>query len=421
MEMEFEQSNGNGSTTYLTHNFHTYPAKFIPQIPKSTILQFTKEGDTVLDPFCGCGTTLVEAKLLNRNSIGVDLNPIAVLVSKAKTNKLSDLDITIVEKILNKIKLDVTSYYDNKKVNINYNIPEFNNRDHWFQQNVLHELGIIKAHIQDVNKKELREFLATALSSIVVTVSNQESDTRFAAIDKQIKPFRTFFELKKKLEGMKKVIFIWNKFNGLKEFDKLPELTKIGDLTSLDEDLVTYITIHNILIPNEFKVLAASYPGAQADRVVLVEPGTGRKQKRKYIDIISYLPDKNITAMQENKGEYSKSSIQKEITEISKYNTDKNYKEALKTFQRRFEESSVDSVLKIGVGFWSSPKFSLATIKELDLRNLDYYVYISRDMKKWSIWRTGDIDIFKKNEGEVKLPNIKEIGGSQTAKLEGGF
>ena len=42
-------------------------------------------------------------------------------------------------------------------------------------------------------------------------------------------------------------------------------------------------------------------------------------------------------------------------------------------------------------------------------------------MKKWSIWRTGDIDIFKKNEGEVKLPNIKEIGGSQTAKLEGGF
>ena len=202
MEMEFEQSNGNGSTTYLTHNFHTYPAKFIPQIPKSTILQFTKEGDTVLDPFCGCGTTLVEAKLLNRNSIGVDLNPIAVLVSKAKTNKLNNLDVGLVENILNKIKLDIANYYDNKKIGINYNLPEFNNRDHWFQQNVLHELGIIKSHIQDINKRELREFLFTALSSIIVMVSNQESDTRFAAIDKQIKPFRTFFELKKKLDNM---------------------------------------------------------------------------------------------------------------------------------------------------------------------------------------------------------------------------
>src|SRR3989339_1416472 len=96
MEMEFEQSNGNGSTTYLTHNFHTYPAKFIPQIPKSAILQFTKEGDTVLDPFCGCGTTLVEAKLLNRNAIGVDLNPIATLVSKAKTNKIDREQISLI-------------------------------------------------------------------------------------------------------------------------------------------------------------------------------------------------------------------------------------------------------------------------------------------------------------------------------------
>ena len=81
MELEFEKPNGNGSTTYLTHNFHTYPAKFIPQIPKSTIKALTREGDIILDPFCGCGTTLVEANLLNRRAIGVDLTPIATLVS----------------------------------------------------------------------------------------------------------------------------------------------------------------------------------------------------------------------------------------------------------------------------------------------------------------------------------------------------
>ena len=44
MELKIEKSNGNGSTNYLTHNFHAYPAKFIPQIPKSIIMKFTKEG-----------------------------------------------------------------------------------------------------------------------------------------------------------------------------------------------------------------------------------------------------------------------------------------------------------------------------------------------------------------------------------------
>ncbi|MBU1622672.1 MAG: site-specific DNA-methyltransferase, partial [Nanoarchaeota archaeon] len=190
-ELEFEKPNGNGSTTYLTHNFHTYPAKFIPQIPRGTILQLTKEGDTILDPFCGCGTTLAEAKLLNRNAIGVDLNPIAVLVSKAKTNKLEKGDIDLTKVLLQNIKSSIANYYDTKTQN-GYKIPDFNNRDHWFQQNVLHELGIIKANIMKIPKQKLRDFLFTAMSSIIVIVSNQESDTRFAAIDKQIKPFRTF-------------------------------------------------------------------------------------------------------------------------------------------------------------------------------------------------------------------------------------
>jgi DNA modification methylase len=48
-------------TQYLSHKFHSYPARFIPQIPLTFISLFTKEGDVVFDPMCGCGTTLVEA------------------------------------------------------------------------------------------------------------------------------------------------------------------------------------------------------------------------------------------------------------------------------------------------------------------------------------------------------------------------
>jgi site-specific DNA-methyltransferase (cytosine-N4-specific) len=199
MDLKIEESDGN--TSYLTHNFHPYPAKFIPQIPKSIIKTLTKEGEVVLDPFCGCGTTLVEAKLLNREAIGVDINPIATLITRAKTNKLSQDEIQLTTALLASIERDIEDYY-NQSITINYKIPDFNNIEHWFQQNVLHELGIIKFHIDNIKNEKLKTYLYTALSAIIVTVSNQESDTRYAAVDKRIKDFRTFSEFSKKVKDM---------------------------------------------------------------------------------------------------------------------------------------------------------------------------------------------------------------------------
>ena len=205
-EIEFEKVSGSGATTYLTHNFHTYPAKFIPQIPKTTILALTKEGDTVLDPFGGCGTTLVEAKLLNRNAIAVDINPVGVLVSKAKTTILMENQIEKINKILCLIKEDTKNFYDKKQIKLNYVIPAFNNLDHWFDSNVAHELAIAVGYINKISDEDLRNYLLTAFSSIIVDVSNQESDTRFAAIKKELKSFMVIDALTSKLERMNKRI-----------------------------------------------------------------------------------------------------------------------------------------------------------------------------------------------------------------------
>jgi len=66
---------------WATHK-PTYRGNWAPQIPRNLILKYTQEGDLVLDPMVGAGTTLIEAKLLNRNSIGVDINYDAIKIAK---------------------------------------------------------------------------------------------------------------------------------------------------------------------------------------------------------------------------------------------------------------------------------------------------------------------------------------------------
>jgi len=75
-------------TSYLTHGLHEYPARMIPQIAQRLITLYTQEGDTLLDPFCGSGTTLVEARLSNRSAVGNDINPLATLLIKVKSTPL---------------------------------------------------------------------------------------------------------------------------------------------------------------------------------------------------------------------------------------------------------------------------------------------------------------------------------------------
>ena len=81
---------GRSQTTAFTHDYHRYPAKFIPQIVRKLIENYAPSGaQVVCDPFGGCGTTLVEAKLLGHKRIGFDINPVANLITQTKTTAIN--------------------------------------------------------------------------------------------------------------------------------------------------------------------------------------------------------------------------------------------------------------------------------------------------------------------------------------------
>lgn len=80
-----------------THNFYRYPARFSPEFARAAIRNFSSEGDLILDPFMGGGTTLVEALVSGRNAIGTDINSLAQFVTKTKTTlvEASDFDVLL--------------------------------------------------------------------------------------------------------------------------------------------------------------------------------------------------------------------------------------------------------------------------------------------------------------------------------------
>ncbi len=168
--------------TYLTHNIHPYPAKFVPQIPRALIENFCPAGGVVLDPFCGSGTALLEAGLLGRQAIGADLNPLAVLISRAKAAKLTAVDFRELRLFQSRVAND---FFGSKKELGPFTLPEFRNRAKWFTDEALNELAFLKSNIDTVARPLVKNLLLVCFSAIIVKASNQESDTRWKAVTKK--------------------------------------------------------------------------------------------------------------------------------------------------------------------------------------------------------------------------------------------
>jgi DNA modification methylase len=158
---------------------HPYPAKFIPEIPATLLDEFPRPEGIILDPFSGSGTTLVQAQKRGLQSAGVDLNPIACLIARVKTSPIPVGAEAAIERVVNQARKAAAE------------IPAIPRLDHWFEPVVQKEVAAL-LHAIDLCEVDARDMLRLALSSILVRVSNQESDTRYAAVLKSRKPGDTY-------------------------------------------------------------------------------------------------------------------------------------------------------------------------------------------------------------------------------------
>ncbi len=159
------------------HALHPYPARFIPQIPRRAIGQWSREGERVLDPFAGGGTTLLEAMLCGRPSVGVDNNAVAHLVARAKTQRYQARDLARLRRFVRAVEAGELEGLEPV-------VPDYPNREHWFCDAALDDLGRLRAGIARLPPRP-RLFALAVLSSVVLRASRQDSDTRYARVERE--------------------------------------------------------------------------------------------------------------------------------------------------------------------------------------------------------------------------------------------
>jgi DNA modification methylase len=177
---------------HAAHGLHPYPAKFVPALPRLVIQRLTDPGDLVMDPFAGSGTALVEALLQGRRAVGGDLNPVAVVTAQAKTARLTPEQLARLDEFADEIP-DRTGAALARPSGLA--LPpdweptagrRFRGLSFWFSETVALELAAIKAAIAAERDEACRSVLNMCLSSIVVSVSWQDSDTRYVRREKKI-------------------------------------------------------------------------------------------------------------------------------------------------------------------------------------------------------------------------------------------
>lgn len=191
-------------TKKLTHCYHSYPARFIPQIPEKLMDEYLKIENRkyipiINDPFMGCGTTIVSALCKGFKACGTDINKIAYLITKVKATPIRP---DILNKQINKLLWSLSFLQNNNQYNIFVtNLKSYIPQKHidrikyWFVEQNIEDLGIILNLIYKQENEDIRDFFLVAFSSILKNCSMWSKNSIKASRDlnkKIVKPFPLF-------------------------------------------------------------------------------------------------------------------------------------------------------------------------------------------------------------------------------------
>lgn len=174
-----------------THYLFRYPAKFHPPIVRTLIEAHSKRGDTILDPFVGSGTLLVESAIHGRHAIGWDVDPVAIAIASVKSQKY---DITALHteaarllRILKRYERTDSEYTRRMHVDLSQAayqraatpllrfIPAIPNIEHWFRRYVIVDLArIVQAIARCKLSRKHRTFFEVVFASIIRNSSNAD-------------------------------------------------------------------------------------------------------------------------------------------------------------------------------------------------------------------------------------------------------
>lgn len=211
------------NTKEYTHCFHPYPAMMIPQVTGKILDKYGQDAKLLFDPYCGSGTSLVEASIRGIDSIGTDINPLARLLSKAKT---TIIPIETLDEALKDFNDFVFSIRLGGK-RIEANIPQFKNIDYWFKKETQVMLAIVKEYIESIESNEVKDFFKVAFSETVreVSLTRNGEFKLYRMTEKQMSKFNPdvlsvmISKLLRNRDGMKEYVEIRDKRADSKIYD----------------------------------------------------------------------------------------------------------------------------------------------------------------------------------------------------------
>jgi len=174
-------------TRAMTHCFHDYPARMIPQIASKLLELFGSSAKRLFDPYYGTGTSLVEAQLRGIDAAGTDLNPLARLIAKVKTTPIRQQILDLYLKDF--AEFAFKARFEGEPAVLQ--LPNFPNLDFWFQPDVIRKLAHLKKYICQIDNEDVRDFFKIAFSE----TARESSLTRnaefklFRMTDKQMSSF----------------------------------------------------------------------------------------------------------------------------------------------------------------------------------------------------------------------------------------